>query len=533
MSDARPPSSPTASPTPNSTLTPRAFTDRVDLAQERLGGAVLYANDDFFASKDNLLKASIPIWLEGKYTGRGKWMDGWESRRRRTPGHDFCLVRLGAPGIVRGVVVDTAFFKGNYPEHCSIDACSMRGQPTPEELLSEATTWTEILSKTALVGDGINAFEIADAHRFTHLRLHIYPDGGVARLRVYGDVTPDPRWMGRAGGGAEVDLASVENGGVVVACNDMFFGSRHNLVMPGRSVNMGDGWETKRSRRAGPDWVVLKLGAPGTIARIEVDTNHFKGNYPESCALFVRHVVEGAGSSNDELATSEGWTEILPRTKLQPHTRHFYDHEIAHHGPATHVKMHIFPDGGVSRLRLWGTVSREGREHVGIAHLDASTEGDAIAELLACCGSRAWARGVARRAPFGSLASLKSASDDVWRALGPDDYREAFLSHPRIGERKAQVEHAHGARSSQWAEHEQAKVADAEHATLDAIGKANAEYEAKFGHIFLICATGKSGGEILASLRARITNDADAELRIAAEEQRKITHLRLEKLVQR
>ena len=511
-----------------------SFTDLVDLAHERLGGAVLYANDDFFASKDNLLKAQKPVWLEGKYTDRGKWMDGWESRRRRTPGHDFCLVRLGAPGIVRGVVVDTAFFKGNYPEHCSIDACSVRGQPTPEELLSDATKWTEILPKTALVGDAVNAFAITAAHRFTHLRLHIYPDGGVARLRVHGEVMPDPRFMGRAGSGAEIDLASVENGGVVVMCNDMFFGSRHNLVMPGRSVNMGDGWETKRSRRAGPDWVVVKLAASGTISRVEVDTNHFKGNYPESCALYVRHAsAESPSARADELATGDGWTEILARTKLQPHTRHFYEHEIAHHAPATHVKMNIFPDGGVSRLRLWGTVSREGREQIGMRHLDTLTEGDAVVELLACCGSRAWARGVTERRPFGSLASLTSASDEVWRALGPDDHREAFLSHPRIGERKAQVEHAHEARTRDWAEHEQSQVAHAEHATLSALAGANAEYEAKFGHIFLVCATGKSAGEILAMLRARMSNDAETELRVAAEEQRKITHLRLEKLVQR
>ena len=505
-----------------------AFTDLVDLAQERLGGAVLYANDDFFASKDNLLKSKKAVWIEGKYTDRGKWMDGWESRRRRVPGHDFCLVRLGAPGIVRGVVVDTAFFKGNYPEHCSIDACTVRGQPTPDELLSDETLWTEILPKTALVGDTVNAFAIAAAHRFTHLRLHIYPDGGIARLRVYGDVMPDPRWMGRAGSGSEVDLASVENGGVVVTCNDMFFGSRHNLVMPGRSVNMGDGWETKRSRRAGPDWVIVKLAAPGTIERVEVDTNHFKGNYPESCALFVCHAP---GATSDALATSEAWTEILARTKLQPHTRHFYEHEVQHHAPATHVKMCIFPDGGVSRLRLWGTVGREGREQVGMRHLDTLTADDAALELLACCGSHAWARGVAARRPLATLAALTSASDDVWRALGPDDWREAFLSHPRIGERKAQVEQA--AESRRWAEHEQSKVAHAEHATRDALAQANKDYEAKFGHIFLVCATGKSADEILAALRARMSNDAATELRVAAEEQRKITHLRLEKLVLR
>jgi len=264
------------------------FTELVDLAAERLGGAVLWATDDFFAEKENLLKPSEAVFLEGKYTDRGKWMDGWESRRKRTyaessrawPDEDFCIVRLGLSGIVRGLVVDTAHFKGNYPQSCAIEGASFSGNPDVPALLSPDVRWTPILPRSELRGDSKNGFVIEAKQRFTHLRFHIYPDGGVARLRVHGQVVPGLGWMGWPDRPQLVDLAAAEHGGLVVSCNDMFFGSRHNLIMPGRSVNMGDGWETKRSRREGPDWVVVRLAAEGVIERVEIDTNHFKGNFP-------------------------------------------------------------------------------------------------------------------------------------------------------------------------------------------------------------------------------------------------------------
>ncbi|MDB4935832.1 MAG: Allantoicase, partial [Labilithrix sp.] len=236
------------------------LTHLVDLAAERLGGSVLHATDDFFASKDNLLKPQEAVFIEGKYTDRGKWMDGWESRRRRdyaytTPGphpdFDSAIIRLGLPGIVRAFVVDTAFFTGNYPSACAIEGASIQGHPSLATLLSDDIRWTPILKRSDanLKGGSKNYFEVDSHQRFTHLRFHIYPDGGVARLRVHGDVMPDARWMGTRGLPQFVDLAAAEHGALVVACNDMFFGSRHNLIMPGRGVNMGDGWETKRSRR--------------------------------------------------------------------------------------------------------------------------------------------------------------------------------------------------------------------------------------------------------------------------------------------
>jgi len=324
------------------------FTELIDLAAEKLGGAVLFANDEFFAPKENLLKASAPVWAEGKYTDLGKWMDGWESRRRRTPGFDWCIIRLGLSGIIRGVVVDTSFFRGNYPEQCSLEACARDGHPEVEQLTDETTKWLEVLPPSDLIGDSQNAFQIESDERFTHLRFKIYPDGGVARLRVYGEVVPDWARLKRIGG--EIDLAAVENGGLVLSCSDMFFGHRHNLVMPGRALNMSDGWETKRRRGPGHDWVTIKLGAPGQIKRLEVDTSHFKGNFPESCSL------EACKTTGTVLPVSLDWKRVLPRTKLQAHTRHLFEEEVLDVGTVSHLRFNIFPDGGVSRLRVYGSI---------------------------------------------------------------------------------------------------------------------------------------------------------------------------------
>ncbi|HZR26628.1 MAG TPA: allantoicase [Vicinamibacterales bacterium] len=308
------------------------FQELIDLASERFGGAVIDANDDFFAPKENLIKRSAPKWIDDKYTDRGKWMDGWETRRRRDDGtHDWCVIRLGARGIVRGVDVETTHFKGNYPESCAIDV-------TSDVASSSSPTWSEVLPRTPLKGDSHNVIEIANAPAATHLRLRIFPDGGVARLRVHGTVVPDWEQLKRR---SEVDLAAAENGGLVIGCSDMFFGSRHNLIMPGDATHMGDGWETKRRRGPGHDWTIVKLGAAGTIHRIDVDTRHFKGNAPGACDL--------EGSTDGET-----WRALLPRTPLTPHARHTFESDVRAIGDVSHVRFNIYPDGGVGRLRLWG-----------------------------------------------------------------------------------------------------------------------------------------------------------------------------------
>lgn len=324
------------------------FTDLIDLASARLGGSVIAANDEFFAPRENLVRAEAPVWIEGKYTERGKWMDGWETRRRRAPGYDWCIVRLGLPGNVKGVVVDTSFFKGNFPEACSIEACALPGMPDAAQL--EAAPWRELLSRSQLQGDSRNGFAVLSDERITHVRLNIFPDGGVARLRVHGDVAPDwPRLIARGG---QIDLGAVENGGRVIAASDMFFGHRHNLIMPGRGTSMADGWETKRRRGPGNDWVVVRLGRPGTIERIEIDTIHFKGNAPGSCTVEACHAPDAR-----DAAPESAWSEILGMTALQPDTLHVFETGVGAGVGAsayTHGRLNIFPDGGVSRLRLFG-----------------------------------------------------------------------------------------------------------------------------------------------------------------------------------
>jgi allantoicase len=310
-----------------------SFVELVDLASERLGASVIEANDEFFAPKDRLILARAPMWLERRYTERGKWMDGWETRRRREPGHDWCVIRLGAAGIVRGVDVETTHFKGNCPEACAIDVSD------------GPSSWCEALPRSPLAGDSHNLFAIGGSPHAAYLRLRIFPDGGVARLRVYGEVVPDWERLGRRG---QVDLAAVEHGGTVVACSDMFFGSRHNLIMPGDARSMADGWETKRRRGPGHDWTIVRLGAPGVVERIEVDTRRFKGNAPGACSL------EGVSSPTIGVpGEDQPWRDLLKRTPLLADARQIFEDELADIA-VTHVRFNIFPDGGVARLRLFG-----------------------------------------------------------------------------------------------------------------------------------------------------------------------------------
>ena len=476
------------------------FRDLLDLASERLGASVVYANDDFFAEKENLIKPSAPVWKEHEYTDRGKWMDGWESRRKRVPAHDFAILRLGARGIVRGVVVDTSFFRGNYPASCSIEGVSMRPDAPIDALL--AADWQELLPQSPLQGDSANLFEVKSGAAVSHLRFNIFPDGGVARLRVHGEVVPDWRLVG--GLGNEVDLAAAENGGEVLTCSDMFFGPKHNLIMPGRAKNMSDGWETRRRRGPGHDWVVVRLAAEGRVRRIELDTNHFKGNYPDTAS------IEGS-------TDGESWTELLPRTKLQAHTRHFFIDELLTAGPFTHLRLNVYPDGGVSRMRVWGTATEQGRRAAAVRLVNALLDPGVLLNVNA---SKTWAEAMLRARPFASWDEMIAASDKIWLRIDGSDWLEAFAAHPRIGERKPG-----------WSSQEQAGTSGASAATMQELAELNRAYEEKFGFVYLVCATGKSAEEMLAMAKSRIGNDKTTELKNAAEEQRKITAIRLEKLV--
>ena len=314
------------------------FHEWIQLEQPRLGTRVTYATDEFFAAKERLIDAHAPVFIDDKYDDHGKWMDGWESRRKRTPGHDHCVVRLGIPGVVHGVDIDTSYFTGNYPPHASIDACvSDEDVPTGD--------WTEILPKSELQGDAHHFLPIPSPSVWTHLRLNIYPDGGVARLRVYGEIRPD---LDETDG--TIDLFALENGGRAIACSDEHYGSMHNLNIAGRGINMGDGWETARRRGPGNDWVIVALGTPGEIERVEIDTAHFKGNYPDRVSLEATRVEIGATFDSATAA----WQNLLPEQRLEMDRQHEFATQLNAPGAVSHVRMSIYPDGGVSRLRLFG-----------------------------------------------------------------------------------------------------------------------------------------------------------------------------------
>lgn len=494
-----------------------SFLDLPDLALDEVGGAALSCNDEFFAEKENLLKPGPAVWKEHEYTDRGKWMDGWESRRKRirpddVNAHDWAVLRLGVPGVLRGAVVDTSFFRGNYPDSCSIEACGERIDASMEQLMDPSTEWVEVLPQSKLEGNSRNAFPITSPYAFTHVRLNIFPDGGVARLRLYGDVAPD--WPRRGHARGELDLAAVEHGGDVLTASDMFFGERRNLIMPGRAVNMSDGWETRRRRGPGSDWAIVKLGAVGTITRLEIDTNHFKGNYPDTCT------VEAALTDDPERAE---YRELLGRTKLQAHTRHYFEEELAELGPVSHVRINVFPDGGVSRLRVYGTVSEEVRRELGIARLDTLPPSKAKAAFAACSSASRWVEAMLAARPFGSYARLVEVADAAWAATNGEDWRAAMSGHPRIGART---------QNKTWSAQEQAGMSTASQELAHRMTQMNEIYEAKFGFVYLVCATGKSAEELASIVEQRLKNSPEDELVTAAAELHKINRIRLDKLIQ-
>ncbi len=525
------------------------WSELTDLAARRLGGMVLAANDEFFAPKERLLEPAAPVFVPGRYTDRGKWMDGWETRRRRGPGHDWCVVRLGVPGVLRGVVVDTTHFRGNQPEAFSLDglaadapaAAGVAGAPPGAGMagasghagpasggaglpsgLGPDAGWLPLVGRTTLEADAEQRFAVDAPFRVSHVRLSIHPDGGVARLRLHGEPLPDLRTL--AGPEGRLDLAAATSGGDAVAASEETFSSRHHLIAPGDAVDMGDGWETRRRRGPGHDWAVVRLGAEGVVERVELDTTHYKGNYPDRAGL------EGCDAPDAGVTEvpSDGWWTLVPESRLGPHARHVF--AVAERRPVTHVRLAIHPDGGVSRLRVHGRIHEAGWRRWGVRWLNALPAGQAEAELLACCGSREWARQVAAARPWPGWDDLAAVADRVWAGLGRDDWLQAFAAHPRIGERTPPA----GApdRGVGWSGGEQAgAAAAADAAVLAGLAEGNRDYEARFGHVFLVCASGRGAGELLGELRRRLGNDPATELRVAVEEQRKITRLRLDKLV--
>ncbi|MEE9327207.1 MAG: allantoicase [Cocleimonas sp.] len=316
----------------------------INLASARLGAQAIYSTDDFFAPMERMLHDTDPVFIDDKFDDHGKWMDGWESRRKRVEGHDYCDVRLARSGFIYGVVVDTSHFTGNYPPQISLQACHSDNAPDDD------TQWTTLIKKVAISGNEIKAFKIADSALYTHVRLHIYPDGGVARLRIYGE--PQCNWDQVASDETK-DLGAALNGGRAIACSDEHFGQMSNLLLPDKGINMGDGWETARRRGPGHDWMIIALGHSGQLKNIIVDTAFFKGNYPDRCSIQAACMC----CPSDDIETeSISWTELLPEQKLEMDREHHFSDEILNIGTVTHIRLNIFPDGGVSRLRLMGVI---------------------------------------------------------------------------------------------------------------------------------------------------------------------------------
>jgi allantoicase len=315
-----------------------------DLASRALGGSVSAANDELFAERENLIRPEAPYFDPNEFGHKGKVYDGWETRRRRDDGHDYAIVRLGTPGIIHGIIVDTAYFKGNYPPFVSIEAASIEGYPSVEEVMK--ADWQSIVDKSPAEGHTANVYAVADRHRWTHVRLSIYPDGGVARLRVHGVVVPDPRFLD-----GTLDLLAAENGGRLVATSDAFYASPANIILPGRARNMGEGWENARRRGGGNDFAVFALAAAGCPRHVEIDTGYYVGNAPG----WVR--LSSIDARSADIDDDGAWTELLPRIAVQPDTRHRFVLDAA--GSATHLRLDVYPDGGLSRLRLFGDLDAQ------------------------------------------------------------------------------------------------------------------------------------------------------------------------------
>ena len=469
-----------------------------DLISTTVGGRVVAFNDEFFAEAENLLKTARPEWKEGLYTDRGKWMDGWETRRRRDEGHDWCIVALGIPGRIRSVTVDTSYFTGNFAEAFSLDGC---GVGTDDRL--DDSDWVELIPRSQLEGDATASFEIVDHHRVTHLRLNIFPDGGVARLRVEGDPIP-----GKDDVCPDEDLADLASsivGGEALGASDVHYSEPSNLLRPTDPAGMWDGWETKRRRGPGHDWATFRLGLPGTIDLVEVDTRHFKGNAPGWVSIHL---------SSD----GESWAESVTRAPVEPHSINVI--RLPEPTAASHVTLDLHPDGGVARLRVRGTPDRQAAVRLRLDYLNSLFDSEARRFFTAACAASAWVENMLAARPFDDGPSVLAVASEMFDRLVQSDWLEAFAGHPRIGER-----------GDLTTDTEQAGARGAASSTLDDLARVNVEYETRHGFTYIVYATGKGAVEMLEIANSRLGNSREEEIANAAVEQRAITDTRLRRML--
>ena len=316
----------------------------VNLASPKMGTKILAFSDDFFGEVTRMLNDKDPIFIEDKYDNHGKWMDGWESKRRRDGGNDWAILKLGSSGIISKIEIDTSYFTGNFPPFFSLEGIYSETEPNKD------SNWKSLIAKTNLVGDCKNNFEINLKEKFNFVRLQIFPDGGVARIRLFGEVKYN--WD-RFNNEEIIELSSLKLGGSILAYNNAHYGDVSALLSEGRGKTMGDGWETRRRREPGNDWIIIKLAHKGNIEKIEIDTAHFKGNYPDRASIQAISIDKNI-TTKDLIQSSENWDVILDETKLTADNIHEYEINSNSKAEATHIRLNIYPDGGVSRLRIFG-----------------------------------------------------------------------------------------------------------------------------------------------------------------------------------
>ena len=323
----------------------KKFKNTVNLAETKFGSKIIYKTDQFFGAANRILSSEKPIFKEGIYDKHGKWMDGWETRRRRKEGHDFLIIKLGRPGKIFNVDIDTSFFKGNQPSQASLQACFSKKNPTKK------TIWKTILEKKRLGPNKNHNFKINNHSTFNFIKLNIFPDGGVARLRLNGKIDLEKINLK----GKNVYLSSILNGSTILGCNNEHFGRAENVLNPRAGVNMGDGWETRRSRGKNFDWIIIKFGMPGIINKLEIDTHHFKGNYPDTFSI-QSALITNKAKSKKIISNSKKWKFLLGKTKLKPHKKHSFKSKTFIKNKVNCLRINIFPDGGISRIRAFGKV---------------------------------------------------------------------------------------------------------------------------------------------------------------------------------
>ncbi len=319
--------------------------EMIDLAQSRLGTKIVFKTDEFFAPAKRIINPWPPVFKEGVFDKHGKWMDGWETRRKRGKGHDYLILKLGKPGRIYKVDIDTSYFSGNQPNKVSLDACFSK-----KNIPNNNYKWIKILNKKKTKPNSHHFFNIKNKSIFTHVKLNIYPDGGVARIRIYGSMQINKKF-----GNKIINLTSVLNGATPIACNNEHFGRAENILAPGMGKNMGDGWETRRSRGKNFDWLILKCAKPGKISKIQIDTHHFKGNYPDKCSLQAAYINKKI-SSKSIVNKSKKWKLLLNKVKLNAHKKHNFKNTLMKNNKVNYIRINIFPDGGISRIRAFGKV---------------------------------------------------------------------------------------------------------------------------------------------------------------------------------